>query len=346
MGTIRLTLALSVLGAHTGFFFIMTGPEAVALFYLISGFLMTLILNGAYRNNFRGFYVNRFLRLVIPYWVVLAFVIAAYVVLDYRHPALQEMPIELGILTWFTNIFIVGSDWMWLLDLDSVGNFAWLPFGYNADTSSLSSYSFIPPIFTVALEIYFYAIAPFMIIGARRAWLFLLLSLAYCVFITLVGLSGIAWNYHFPLAPAIYFALGGIVCHFTVLGTIRSNRRSLAMLFVALIVFWLSETAISFPLLVLALVSIPVLFKFSGRNTVDRYLGHYSYPVYLIHFPVARLLEHRGTEPDLLFPYTLILTIFCAFLLHHLVENPVERIRQFVRTSGDAKLPIQGESGS
>ena len=71
MGTLRVFLALCVVISHSGDSFLgfelPGGYQAVQLFFIISGFYMEFILSTKYNDN-RSFYINRFLRIFIPYW--------------------------------------------------------------------------------------------------------------------------------------------------------------------------------------------------------------------------------------------------------------------------------------
>lgn len=86
MGTLRLFLSLSVIVQHSqGSIFGMVGLGAwasVQMFYIISGFLMTLILNEKYvgPHQTSKFYINRFLRIFPLYYVgvVVGLAIMAY----------------------------------------------------------------------------------------------------------------------------------------------------------------------------------------------------------------------------------------------------------------------------
>ena len=71
MGTIRLLLALAVVFTHSYGYLFTGGKLAVQLFYIISGYLMSLILlnNKTYSNLYK-FYSNRLLRLFPVYWGV------------------------------------------------------------------------------------------------------------------------------------------------------------------------------------------------------------------------------------------------------------------------------------
>src|SRR5688572_20654204 len=74
MGTIRLLLALSVVITHSAPVFgvrLLSGDMAVTAFFLVSGFLMALILESKYAGRVGAFYLNRILRIYPPYLVAL-----------------------------------------------------------------------------------------------------------------------------------------------------------------------------------------------------------------------------------------------------------------------------------
>ena len=86
MGILRFLLALSVIASHASGVgiplpnekqypmwasYLIDGRHSVALFFIISGFYMAMILNTKYQNNTLRFYGNRFLRLWPTYIIVL-----------------------------------------------------------------------------------------------------------------------------------------------------------------------------------------------------------------------------------------------------------------------------------
>ena len=79
MGFLRFFLAISVVIAHGGSIFginLLGGQTSVQLFYIFSGFYMSLILNQKYiakNSSFKLFITNRLLRLFPIYWFVLIF---------------------------------------------------------------------------------------------------------------------------------------------------------------------------------------------------------------------------------------------------------------------------------
>src|SRR6202451_3585051 len=126
MGAIRLFLAFGVLLGHeretaTNFQIIgdphwtlnVIGGRSVIFFYIVSGFLMSYVLDSKYPRTKAGtyqFYKSRVLRIYPLWWAVVVFstvtVCAAW---------LHQSP--LGI---FSAIFLFGSDWLRFFRASSV----------------------------------------------------------------------------------------------------------------------------------------------------------------------------------------------------------------------------------
>ena len=68
LGIIRFLLASCVVAFHLTGKLPFLGQFAVNFFYIISGFLITLILNKTYKFNVISFSANRFLRLYPTYF--------------------------------------------------------------------------------------------------------------------------------------------------------------------------------------------------------------------------------------------------------------------------------------
>src|SRR2546421_7778335 len=166
MGTLRFVLALSVALCHVGTvwgYFMMNGVISVQCFYIVSGFLMALILSTKYDGTTRQgrwlFYSSRALRIFVPYWTVmlatLAIGLAAFVVFG----AWMLSPIRVVALgpplTWpawvyalWTNVFILGMDAShWLALRDGALSFRGSP---NVGTLNV-----LPQAWTISLELIF-----------------------------------------------------------------------------------------------------------------------------------------------------------------------------------------------
>ena len=89
MGLLRFMLALAVASGHASSFFDAdiypetTGSHAVQVFYIISGFLIALILSGKYADTPQGnwiFYSNRAMKIYVPYLAILAVTVVTWLV--------------------------------------------------------------------------------------------------------------------------------------------------------------------------------------------------------------------------------------------------------------------------
>ena len=75
-GVLRTTLALMVMAFHLFAGIAPLGKYAVFGFYVISGYLMTLVMNDTYGHTWSGRYafaLNRLLRLYPQYWAAATF---------------------------------------------------------------------------------------------------------------------------------------------------------------------------------------------------------------------------------------------------------------------------------
>ncbi len=175
MGTLRFILAVAVATAHSGCFWdycVFPGAQAVQLFFIISGFLMALILSEKYDPKDKWlFYSNRALRIFVPYLFVLGvsflaifpFVHAFGYYPSYAAPLFQNAP-AFDFWTWifvlFSTLAIFGQDvGLWLgFDGHLFLSSQFLPGPVPVHTLQL-----LPQAWTLSLELMFYVIAPFLV---------------------------------------------------------------------------------------------------------------------------------------------------------------------------------------
>ena len=354
MGSLRLTLALLVVYFHTGSPFgaalVPDGRAAVQMFFLISGFYMALVLNEKYRTAETNwlFYSNRFFRLWPAAFVVNLLVILSFLVMDEVRLFMLTMGIGdflafLGSLDpWalalvvVTNITVVGQDLIWFLRFDPSGT-TYHPFGQPGHNGA--SLSLNHPLFTVAIEAFYYLISPFVL---RRGWRvavgFVIAGGVYHVALFVLGLSNLIWGYHFFGAAAYFYFLGACAYHlYRHLGRepFRAwveNRQPLAWAFVigALLLLlpidWLMPRSTLFMAPIMALV-VPVLFMLTRYRLLDRMVGELSFGVYLAHYPILMVLR-PALDPAGLWLATTVLSVASALLLFWLLEQPIDRWRQ------------------
>ena len=263
MGILRFLLAASVFIAHTNPIFhisLVGGVMAVEGFYIISGFYMAMVLTEKYTSK-KDFYWNRFLRIYPTYFII------ALIAFCLKPDIWSSLDIQSKLLIIPPNLFIVGLDSLYFMAVQ---------YGAALSIGNAHQFSLLPTAWTLAVEIWFYLLAPFIvhksskfIIGVIIAGLVLRLLFVY------VGLSQDPWNYrYFPLE--LPFFLFGVM----------SYRYSS---------FFPKWTIVLFPVLILSMIfpsylfiallpfCIPAIFRYSKSWKVDKYMGDLTYPFYLSH---------------------------------------------------------------
>lgn len=353
MGTLRLALALLVVYFHTGMPLgeqVPDGRAAVQLFYLVSGFYMALVLNEKYRtaNSNWLFYSNRALRLWPAIVVVNLFVVSSFLLigevrlfnltaeLDVFWTLLVSLDAATLVYLALTNLLVFGQDLLWFFHLDAAG-VIFAPFpepGHNG-----SSYSLNHPLFTVAIEAFYYLISPFVL---RRGWRvvagFVVAGGLYHVVAYLGGFSSLIWTYHFVGSAAYFYFLGALAYHLHRRLGEPGPRAWLAAhpglawygiatglaLVVAIDMYLPKSTLFMAPIMSLI---VPLLFSFSRQSGRDRLVGELSFGVYLAHYPILVLLRPL-LDPHMLWLMTSGLSLLSAVLLYRLLEAPIDRWRQ------------------
>ena len=86
--------------------------------------------------------------------------------------------------------------------------------------------------------------------------------------------------------------------------------------------------------MVIAFLSLPILFTGSRTFLRDRFLGDLAYPMYLNHVIILWVLLRYGFSPIAIFWLTCILSIGLAFSMYVFIDRPLQRWRQrsFYRT--------------
>lgn len=328
MGILRLLLALAVVGDHVLPPFpglrLTTGTMAVEAFFVVSGFYMQMVLTQRYASA-GAFYLSRAGRIFPTYWLVAAFVLA------FRpEDGLSEI-VRLGwqpaILMFASNILIVLQDT--LLFLDVTGGKLVFTANFHSTSPELHSYLIVRPSWTLALELYFYLLAPLLarlrsgylgtialvLTGARLA--------AYHA-----GLDHDPWCYRFFPFELPLFLLG--MLSFRFLNRVKTLRvatsRATALVAIAAFVMLGQHFVLNLPerytFVAAAMVAavVPIAFAAFRDIGVDRFVGDLSYPVYLVHFPIIQFLSSN---------YTVVvagsLSVSCLIVLG--LERPLDRLR-------------------
>lgn len=363
MGLIRLFLALSVVvwHVHGAPQKLLNGAVAVLLFFVISGFYMAMVINEKYaaRGSLRwipGFYAARAWRLYPAYWVAFAatfwwFQVTGNInIFDFTVPG---APIKHGIVA-FSNLFILGQDVHQFLVRVLVEHAgppaltAWLARyggGMLAD-----QYMMVGQAWSLSSELWFYAIAPFVVTSRKRTFICLAIALALRFFLLTICAqrSGIWGMFFFPGA-ACMFLLGsasyhlykmlprsalhpwvGLACLVMFFAWVVGLKRSESII-LASRADWSVDELRFWLLYVPFALGVPFVFQFSKKSKIDRQIGDLSYPLYLIHGVIIGVFSWWKVPfgpADL--SNLVIASLICvaaAFTLNRVIEVPAEKLK-------------------
>ena len=324
-GIYRFILASMVLLAHlaspvTDW----TGVYAVFCFYLLSGYLMTLILNERYGFNFDGlrrYAINRALRIYPPYIVVILIAILVVrlipEVANYINPALSmpSNPIE-----WIHNLFI---------------------FGLNGDSIRL-----IPPAWSIDVELFFYCAMGLFLARNRKICIgWFLISLFTTILMIIIG-NDLSLRYGSVIGASLPFSMGSMMYYFKEQTPILSPKH----VYIAITLFllyasfsqllWTNPRNMGFYIslilgmyLQISLTNIRKDSLPSWLRTLDIRLGNLSYPIFLCHWHLGAIIAFIApfavsTKGMSLFIIGLFASILVALAINQYIEMPIEKIRR------------------
>ncbi len=349
MGSIRTLLALTVVLCHSpwldGLFFV-GGRNAVQIFYVISGFLISyLILEKKSYPTIKSFYLSRWLRIWPLYMVValLSLILNRHFTDFYR-----SLPLDATLLLALSNVVIFGQDMIMFMAIEH-GN---LIFSKDFRTSEILLFQglIISPAWSLSLELVFYLVAPFIL---HRRWLvisLLMASLALRIAIVNMGFGNTdPWTYRFFPTELAVFLLGALSHQVLMpiykkwfkanLNTISSCGTWLFILFTITFnrIFQNVDQNLSSAtaILTFALV-VPLTFLFTVKNKWDTKIGELSYPIYIGHalvlFLVGKYFPRMGvTDVFYLTMANVIFSITFAVFLNYLADKFFEPIRDEIR---------------
>lgn len=305
MSILRLLLAYIVLVSHVTIHKGIDGGNAVQLFYLISGYLIALVLASKYEGKgVSSYFVSRFLRIFPFYWFHLGVGAIALLFLSFNqscgYPSCWLLKLELADPSWLwavgANIFIVTSD---LVHLGEFFDPLKSSIASSVSKNELYKLLVIPQISSVSLELYFYLIAPFL---CNRKGLLLVISvstIAMKLTLAYFGLNSSPFAYQiFPLEMGI-FTLGALIFHY------RSKVRDLELLplsrIVSGLVIILCVVSIrrfedvtpfaSIALIFSVSLFLPRLSDYDKKFSWAKFFGDLSYVVFLNHLLILALLK-------------------------------------------------------
>lgn len=347
---------------HADFPFFVGSYTAVEAFFLISGFYMSLILTQRYLDVV-NFYKSRVLRLFPAYWIAIATAVIAYFIFYHFFGTstlasdgatrLGDAPILIAIWYIFSTVLLFGTD---------IGFF----FTWGSLPAVFSHP--IPPSWTLSLELMFYAICPWIIRKPTSIILLIIgVTLALRVGFYVYGFDTDPWHARFFPFELAYFLVGIIiqriysryrhlldkfgfwrsVGYFAsgITFLLAASFYPLANHFPGPEMYGLKDYAWSIFFLAVMAIALPTIFHVTKANSLDRYIGEYSYPIYLFHyiwveiFIGADLAQNWGLSPVLAVAMP---TLALSILVVHFVQKPIDEYRQRFAISEQSRRQLHG----
>lgn len=331
-GFFRTALALLVVVQHFSAI-PQVGILAVFGFFVLSGFLMTLLVTGPYRGRITAFALNRFLRLYPTYWAVLFVSVIAL--------ALGSRPMS--------SAMGLPSGWGWIPSILFL-NFSALP------------PIVIPTSWAVTNEIFWYAIIACGISATMgRSLVWLALSIVYTAVVWAFWPANPSLYYFFFTAGCLPFAIGAALYHAQHLLSERFKWHAVSIgvliLLVCVILVGMRKIdtwkTIYFSLLPATALVVVGLYKINPSPSWSKWddrIGSISYPIYLNHYLAASLLTHfypiRANQGSFSVLFVMALSIMMAILLVLLVDQPIERIRKKIKIGKPTLLFVRSKRTS
>jgi len=313
-GATRFVLASLVAASHLwadmtqGF-----AAYAVWAFFVLSGFLMTLVLTTKYGfdgSGLRAYAFNRFMRIFPLYWLAVA--MGLLTLLYYN-----GIGVDLRKLNGEFHMPVSLRDWSYVLTLFPGIQRGGLP---------------VPVANALAIEVGFYMLMPMLASGRGAALFGVVLGAWINLNIGIIG-DTFGERYSTFLPCLLPFAVGSLICQY------RERLTSFAMPMTSALAWvlhgllwyklpgWPWEWGLYVSVVLSAWLVISMYQQPSGR--LDKMLGDLSYPIYLIHTTVAAwFLCMCGINRDLrFFAVGFAATVAVSWAIVILIDRPLARLK-------------------
>ena len=309
---------------------------AVVGFFIISGYLMTLVMHKTYGYTLQGsinFILNRMLRLLPMYWlaviltIILIFWIGADAVKNY-HLAMQIPSTFEGWLSNITMLF-----WSWDLEISNRA----IIYSSVAVVPRL-----VPPAWALTTEIIFYALICFGVSkNLFRVWLWLAVSICYYIATFFVGSTW--WLRYYPaLAASLPFCIGSLIYFLKEKYTPKLNPLLLFVLILLNAAYHPNYdlgAIVNMVLVALLILSIANGYKFPFiTSKIDKIIGDFSYPIYLLHWQVGLMVSyvvigHPARHEIVVYFVSLAVILVLSVLMIEVIDKPIQKVRTIIKSS-------------
>jgi len=322
------------------------GRFAVFGFYILSGYLMTYVMHNSYGYSITSkvkFATNRFLRLYPAYWVAcIITLLLLYFLGPFQQGSLTTMAMPDTLQSVLSNATMIFPNW--------------IPHQVYPRLS--------PATWALTVELFFYALIALGVSKtATRTYIWVTISLVYIIASYAMGLFWHARYFSIP-AGSLPFSLGALIFFL-----IKDKKTALIpsvllakpwqlfiiMFSIALVTSFLIPRGlpillteiifyicmcVSFLLVLTLAMGEPFIKNFPKK--LDKKLGDFSYPFYLLHYQAAIITSYLLFNQVIILKHQIsVLSVFCVFFILILftlainigIDHPIEKIRKKIRKS-------------
>lgn len=327
VGVYRLLLAMLVAVSHMGVTFMGFNPGVVAVvsFLIISGFVMTSLIERTYNTpgQIGLFYVDRLLRL---YPQFLVYFVMACAVIHFLLPGTPQAT-ALTLENIVTSLPIV-------------------PLGFYM--FGITVPEILPPAWSLGLEMCFYLLIPFLILYKTRGIAF---ALSVTVFLgaSLGYLDTDIYGYRLLPGVLFIFLCGSYLYRAQAKGLWIAFVTVLiaALMFLAIVVGIIPRRPFNAEVTLGIALGLPAVFVLSRlkHHRLDEFLGNISYGVFLNHFVVIYVLRAFWPVEYSVSIITAVLVLSFALsgISYYGVERPALKLRHALRAGvkyGATQTPV------
>lgn len=363
MGTYRFILSALVVLYHFGGFPPLAGMSAVFGFYLLSGYLMALVVDKVYSTTELGtvsFYLNRALR-IFPLYIV--YVILSLFVVHLHGGSGFYVDLDKP-----NNLSYLFPDYVISYRVPQIMHELVLSF-FKIDMIKITAAyllngfpSMVPQAWSLAVELIFYLTVPFIVgvykyrIGRVFACSLLLLSIGFNIVTSINGLDFPTYRYRSVFGVFYIFMLGVILYfHKSWIPVFKYSRQTGLIAVVAYLLLVvlsgaaLKESEMYIALFIQFVATAFLIIKPTSENSIfrraDAFFGKLSYGMFVGHFfagmllflvtemcVISKWMYIVGKPGTTMFGLSCIgLTVSLTLVLYRVVEKPIDSLRDIVR---------------
>jgi peptidoglycan/LPS O-acetylase OafA/YrhL len=357
MGFLRFFLAFCVVNVHghvlgTNLF---PADAAVQSFYVISGFYMAMVLNEKYNRpgmTYYDFFLSRVFRIAPAYFLILFMTIIVGLVAWFGFGALIAPFVGWKLLfnqisgpTLFAltspQLLLFGLDFVHFFTLNQLSELVFTQ-NFSQEPVQLWRSLAVPQAWSLAIELYFYCLAPFLVRRSPRLLLFLIV----CSFGIRLALAMLfanrfdPWSYRFFPSELMYFLCGSLAYQLSKTSDPLGNNWNAFILrgvsFLIIVAagmigrYGLDGRTLFFSPIIIGIIflTLPKLFFLTKNIRSDKYIGELSYPLYISHMLVIwtadLFLVHGSLQQRTV---VCLGSLFFAVLIYEFLDRKVDDIR-------------------